>query len=293
MQARCSELSGPRRLGYCASVSFSTRPWYAVASPPLQRTGQTYLIANKHTGFSRYGTLCRTYSQSLGHFATTTHQTKHLAPRCSPGHGAIVPPCLRSLHLRLMASPDALLSTATVPHASRYSPAGKLIGRPCSYTPELAATFCERLSTGLSIRKIAAADDMPDADTIFRWLNRFPLFYDQYLRARETRAHARFESIDQTVEDMRAGVIDPQQARVELLARQWQCAKELPRQYGEHQTIDHNVRWDGDPAHLDEGQLAKLALMLEQVVAGQQAQIAPPVTVDVQSEVVSEPEPAE
>jgi hypothetical protein len=63
-----------------------------------------------------------------------------------------------------------------------------------------------------------------------------------YARAREIRADARFERVDQVIEDMRAGVVDAQQARVEIDAIKWQAAKEAPSRYGDRLEVA------GDPA---------------------------------------------
>lgn len=168
-------------------------------------------------------------------------------------------------------------------------PASPRTGRPPDYTPEIAAAICDQLATGKSIRQISQLTGFPPWDTIFGWLERYPEFARRYARARIARAHARFESIGDTLADMRRGDIDAQEARVEIEAIKWCCAKEFPTLYGDRQTIDHKLLWDGDLTHLDESQLAKLAVSLEQLLTGkQQAQLPPGSVIDVTGE-----EPAE
>jgi len=58
------------------------------------------------------------------------------------------------------------------------------------------------------------------------------------MRARESRADVRFESIDQIMDDLKAGIIDAQQARVMMDAIKWQCGKEKALVYGDSKTVD-------------------------------------------------------
>lgn len=57
-------------------------------------------------------------------------------------------------------------------------------GRPELYTEELAATICERLAIGESLRSITSEEGMPHRQTVFRWLYRYPAFRDQYVSAK-------------------------------------------------------------------------------------------------------------
>ncbi len=112
------------------------------------------------------------------------------------------------------------------------------MARHSSYTPEIAEQICSRLTCGASVRSICDDDDMPSDTTVFRWLASIPAFREQYARARETRGDARFERIDDVVQDMRNGVIDSNQARVEIDAIKWQCGKEAPKRYGDKLTAE-------------------------------------------------------
>lgn len=107
------------------------------------------------------------------------------------------------------------------------------MGRPSTYTPEIAERICAELAEGKSVARACDADDMPEQRTVFRWLTQHESFRQQYMRAREARADARFERTDQVLLDMRAGVIDASQARVELDAIKWQTGKEAPKRYGD------------------------------------------------------------
>jgi hypothetical protein len=56
---------------------------------------------------------------------------------------------------------------------------------------------------------------------------------EQYTRARESRADARFEAIDAVLGALKQGQIDPAAARVMIDAIKWQCAHEKPARYTE------------------------------------------------------------
>lgn len=63
---------------------------------------------------------------------------------------------------------------------------------------------------------------------------------DHYARALEALAADQVEKAEQVIEDMRSGVIDAQQARVELDARKWFASKFLPKRYGDKAEVEHS-----------------------------------------------------
>jgi hypothetical protein len=62
---------------------------------------------------------------------------------------------------------------------------------------------------------------------------------DNYARALEALAQDQVEKAEQVIEDMRNGVIDAQQARVELDARKWVASKLKPKRYGDKLDLEH------------------------------------------------------
>lgn len=62
---------------------------------------------------------------------------------------------------------------------------------------------------------------------------------DHYARALEALASDQVEKAEQVIEDMRNGVIDAAQARVELDARKWFASKFLPKRYGDKLDLEH------------------------------------------------------
>ncbi len=112
-------------------------------------------------------------------------------------------------------------------------PTPKHIGRPSSYCEEIAREICDRIVQGQSLRTIAEDPDMPSTSCMMTWMAKYPTFQEHYVRARDTRAHARFERLDQVIEDMRNGLIDAHVARVEIDTLKWMCARENVKKYGD------------------------------------------------------------
>ncbi len=122
------------------------------------------------------------------------------------------------------------------------------MGRPSSYTPEMAALICERLSGGEALKAMCADADMPSMRTVLGWLFRDEdaEFVPMYARAREAQAEIMADEIISIADD--AGhdwVIDKdgnktlnteavQRSRLRVDARKWVAAKLLPRKYGDH-----------------------------------------------------------
>lgn len=58
------------------------------------------------------------------------------------------------------------------------------------YNPELALRICELIANGETLVDIGKMDDMPNRQTIYRWLAVYPKFFDAYERAKEVSAQS-------------------------------------------------------------------------------------------------------
>ena len=64
----------------------------------------------------------------------------------------------------------------------------KKVGRPSSYSPELAAEICRRMAEANASLVVVCRDpDMPSRDTVYAWLREHPAFSDNYARATQDR----------------------------------------------------------------------------------------------------------
>lgn len=136
----------------------------------------------------------------------------------------------------------------------------KKLGRPSGYTKEMADKICNMVAQGSNINKISVLEGMPDYGTIYFWLNKHPEFFNGYMRARETRADWRADKVDEVMQDMRDGIIDYNQAKVQLEAIKWQAGNEAPQKYGNAMTLR------GDKANPIELKLADRLLKAESVL---------------------------
>ena len=111
------------------------------------------------------------------------------------------------------------------------------MGRPSTYTEEIAQTICRRLAEGESLRSICRDDAMPSWCAVRRWLQTNESFQAQYARARDEQADTHADEIidiaDQATDRDSAAA-----AKVRVDARKWVAAKLKPRKYGDRQIVE-------------------------------------------------------
>ena len=108
-------------------------------------------------------------------------------------------------------------------------------GRPSTYTEEMANRICDKLTEGISLRKLCMQDDFPTASTVYVWLDRNPEFAERYARAREAATEDMLEEIFEIADNPE---IDVQDKRVRIDTRKWAMGKLKPKTYGEKQTVE-------------------------------------------------------
>jgi len=133
-------------------------------------------------------------------------------------------------------------------------------GRPSIYTDELAATICQRMAEGESLRSICEDVDMPGQRTVFRWLcdGEHEEFWQQYARAREMQAEhfageiieiADSSASDRFTDDKGKVLVDHEvvaRDRLRVDTRKWLMARMAPKKYGDklQHTGDLTVRYE-------------------------------------------------
>ena len=137
--------------------------------------------------------------------------------------------------------------------ATKKRTGAKPVGRPSKFTQELADEICEQLTSGLSLRKICQADDMPSVSMVMRWLDSDEQFREQYARAREAQADVIFDEMLEIADECRIGkktkktgnVLEVstgdmvERSRLMIDARKWVLARMSPKKYGEKVTQEH------------------------------------------------------
>lgn len=128
------------------------------------------------------------------------------------------------------------------------NPKPKRIGRPSSFTQEVADEICRRMAEGQSLRAILRDEGMPSWMTVWRWSEDNEAFRAQYARARQAQAHRWVDEIVEISDDdsrdwtERDGVPVVngeaiQRSRLRVDTRKWFASKVLPKIYGDK--IEH------------------------------------------------------
>ena len=132
------------------------------------------------------------------------------------------------------------------------------MGRPSSFTQEIADEICERISDGESLRSICSEERLPNKATIFRWLGANKNFSDQYTRAREVQADALFDDVLSIADDGRNDWVERKdqedanlgwrengeairRSQLRIDARKWMAGKLRPKKYGDKLELEHGV----------------------------------------------------
>lgn len=99
-------------------------------------------------------------------------------------------------------------------------------------TEELTQQICDLLAT-MPMSKICKLPYMPSASTIQKWYALHPDFHERCRRARDLCADNTFEEHTDIINDLRAGVIEPETARVLLNGLQWKIMQLDKARYGD------------------------------------------------------------
>lgn len=137
-----------------------------------------------------------------------------------------------------------------------------VMGRPSTYSTDIAAEICAELAGGRSLRSVCNDERMPDKATVFRWIAAHPEFRDQYARAKEESADALVEDMlsiaddglndTYTDEDGSERVMQDviQRSKLRVDTRKWIASKLKPKKYGDK--VQQEVSGpDGGPVQFD------------------------------------------
>ena len=122
------------------------------------------------------------------------------------------------------------------------------LGRPCSFTQELADEICETVANnGIGISRLCKLNPhWPTKETIFQWRRKFRSFSDQYTRAKIDQISAMVEDILDISDD---GSHDTKinnngeeslngewvaRSRLRVDSRKWFASKLAPKIYGDN-----------------------------------------------------------
>jgi hypothetical protein len=112
----------------------------------------------------------------------------------------------------------------------------KANGRPSIFTQQIADHICERISLGETLRSICTDPALPDRVTIYRWMDKYPDFCNQYAKARLLQADTYFDQIvEEAFSSHDAGI-----GRLRMDALKWVSSKLAPKKYGDRIEHEHS-----------------------------------------------------
>lgn len=113
------------------------------------------------------------------------------------------------------------------------------MGRPSTYSTELANELCSRIGQGNSLRKVCESDDMPSTATHYYWMQNHPEYSLQYARAKADSADSDADRIEEIAEKVLAGEYEANAARVAIDALKWATSKKRPKKYSDRVVTEH------------------------------------------------------
>lgn len=125
------------------------------------------------------------------------------------------------------------------------------VGRPSTFSTELAENICLQITQGKSLYSICRQDGMPDMSTVYDWIRKFPDFANRYSQARQDQADTLADEIMRISDELEHATdpIQVQAARVRVEARRWIAARLKPSKWGDKVTTEISGP-DGSPLPL-------------------------------------------
>lgn len=129
-------------------------------------------------------------------------------------------------------------------------------GRVTEYTQDIADKICAGISSGMSLRKVCAGEEMPAPSTVCAWvLEDREGFAEHYAKARRLQAELLADEIfdiaddstnDYMLRQSKSGedheVANPEvigRSRLRVDSRKWYLSKVLPKVYGDKIVTEH------------------------------------------------------
>ena len=115
--------------------------------------------------------------------------------------------------------------------------------------PDIWKSFFQRIGEGDSLRMIARDYRIPKS-TLWDWIQRNQDLMTQYGEAQQSRAMHHAHSVEELIEKVERGEMDPHVARVSIDARKWLAAKFYPKMFSDRHMLDVET-WDLSLEHLN------------------------------------------
>ena len=118
----------------------------------------------------------------------------------------------------------------SVPANKPPSASARLVGRPSSYTDEIADIICDRMINGENFSQICNDPMMPSRAALYRWRASRPDFDARCARAREALADFLLDKLEAMADATTELNVNSQ--RLKISVAQWRAEKMAPRTLG-------------------------------------------------------------
>lgn len=134
------------------------------------------------------------------------------------------------------------------------------MARLSEYNFDLAKEICERVSGGERIKVILKSNDnYPSFPTWCKWKRENTELLNLYTSSIQDKAESIDDDIDEIIESVKSGEIDPYQARVIIDTLKWKSSKYYPKMFGDSSKIDVTTNGESINKPLTIEQAKKLA----------------------------------
>jgi hypothetical protein len=119
------------------------------------------------------------------------------------------------------------------------------MARPSEYNFEIAKEICLKLyDTGFkNVGQVIDADiteKYPSRATFYNWKRDYKELLDLYVNIQQDRGDLILEEIDQTILDLKNGLLDASTANVIIQTLKWKAAKFYPKMFGDKVQTEHS-----------------------------------------------------
>ena len=113
------------------------------------------------------------------------------------------------------------------------------VGRPSEYDFSLCEEICELVARGGNIVAVLESDErFPSWPTFRKWKNQHEELLTLYVKAIQDKAESVDLSIDETIQWLLKGEIDPSTANVIIQTYKWKASKYYPKMFGTQTNVD-------------------------------------------------------
>lgn len=118
---------------------------------------------------------------------------------------------------------------------------------------ETVTELCRRVAQGESLRSIERDPDMPTRGTFLRWCYEDAEFGQMYTIALRLRAAGMADEVVELADKAESCTEAHEVQAIKLMVntRQWVASRLLPKQYGDHQIVEHTGEVKLDEAQVD------------------------------------------